>query len=332
MVGWRGLLTANRRPLLRRCESLYGSAADRGEGAPAIGRDSSVGRQITIAYLAVSVRYEEFPRRQFRCSWQRFWRRTLPPPRRSHRSSIGILRRIIRPTISLNDKDCTAKSASTCSSRAARDRALRHSASALATSSSVWPRWRRPSCQKQRGKPDRRHGRLRQFTAWLLLVEELWHRWTEGLCRPQDRRPAGRRGARHVARFRQSNRHRSCVSHLCQYRCDQDAGTQSHAVDIISDFYSEHDLKVAEFGTDLRILPWTSLGINPSGDSIAVNGEYLESHKDVVKAFINMTQRAFAACVKDEEPCLQTLLVDDSLMSAGLTSPTNAISGDASRS
>ena len=85
---------------------------------------------------------------------------------------------------------------------------------------------------------------------------------------------------------------------------------KSHAVDIISDFYNEHDLKVAEFGTDLGFLPWSSLGINPYGNSIVVNGDYLESHKDVVKAFIDVTQRTFAACVKDEEPCLRALLAD----------------------
>jgi NitT/TauT family transport system substrate-binding protein len=88
------------------------------------------------------------------------------------------------------------------------------------------------------------------------------------------------------------------------------AALKSHAVDIISDFYNEHDLKVTEFGADLGFLSWSRIGINPYGNSIVVNGRYLESHKDVVKAFINVTQGAFAACVKDEEPCLRALLAD----------------------
>ena len=88
------------------------------------------------------------------------------------------------------------------------------------------------------------------------------------------------------------------------------AALKSHAVDIISDFYNEHDLKVTEFGADLGFLPWSHLGINPYGNSIVVNGGYLESHNDVVKAFVNVTQNAFAACVKDEEPCLRALLAD----------------------
>jgi len=88
------------------------------------------------------------------------------------------------------------------------------------------------------------------------------------------------------------------------------AALKSHAVDIISDFYNEHDLKVTEFGTDLGFLPWSRLGINPYGNSIVVNGSFLESHNEVVKAFIKVTQNAFAACVKDEEPCLRALLTD----------------------
>jgi len=85
---------------------------------------------------------------------------------------------------------------------------------------------------------------------------------------------------------------------------------KSHAVDIISDFYNEHDLKVAGFGADPGLLPWSSLGINPYGNSIVVNGDYLESHKDVVKSVINVTQRVFAVCAKDEEPWLRALLAD----------------------
>lgn len=92
---------------------------------------------------------------------------------------------------------------------------------------------------------------------------------------------------------------------------------KSHAVDIISDFYNEHDLKVSEFGADLGFLPWSSLGINPYGNSIIVNADYLAAHKDVVKAFVGVTQRAFAACVNDEEPCLQALLADVSGLDMG---------------
>jgi NitT/TauT family transport system substrate-binding protein len=88
------------------------------------------------------------------------------------------------------------------------------------------------------------------------------------------------------------------------------AALKSHAVDIISDFYNEHDLKVTEFGSDLGFLAWREIGINPYGNSIIVNRDYLDGHKEAVKAFIAVTQQAFAACVKDEEPCLKALLAE----------------------
>ena len=53
---------------------------------------------------------------------------------------------------------------------------------------------------------------------------------------------------------------------------------KSHAVDIISDFYNEYDLKVTEFGADLGFLPWSSLEINPYGNPVVVR-DYLESHR-----------------------------------------------------
>lgn len=85
---------------------------------------------------------------------------------------------------------------------------------------------------------------------------------------------------------------------------------KSHAVDIISDFYNEHDLKVRDFGADLGFLAWRSIGVNPYGNSIIVNGDYLKKHRDTVKNFIEVSQRAFAACVKDAEPCLKALFAD----------------------
>jgi len=88
------------------------------------------------------------------------------------------------------------------------------------------------------------------------------------------------------------------------------AALKSHAVDIISDFYNEHDLKVTEFGADLGFQQWRAVGLNPYGNSVLVSGDYLAAHKDTVKAFVAVTQRAFAACVKDQEPCLDALLED----------------------
>ncbi|HZB92227.1 MAG TPA: ABC transporter substrate-binding protein [Stellaceae bacterium] len=88
------------------------------------------------------------------------------------------------------------------------------------------------------------------------------------------------------------------------------ASLKSHAVDIITDFYNEHDLKVRDFGSDLGFLAWRDIGVNPYGNSVIVNGDYLRHHRDVVRSFVEISQRAFAACVKDVDPCLKALFTD----------------------
>lgn len=85
------------------------------------------------------------------------------------------------------------------------------------------------------------------------------------------------------------------------------AALKSKSVDIISDFYNEHDLKAREFGADLGFQPWRELGVNPYGNSIIVNTAFLQANKDRVARFTSVTQRAYEACVKDFEPCLQAL-------------------------
>lgn len=82
---------------------------------------------------------------------------------------------------------------------------------------------------------------------------------------------------------------------------------KSKSVDIISDFYNEHDLKVREFGADLGFLPWRSVGVNVYGNSLVANGAYATANPERVKKFAAVTQRAYAACVKDFAPCLDAL-------------------------
>jgi len=88
------------------------------------------------------------------------------------------------------------------------------------------------------------------------------------------------------------------------------ASLKSRAIDVTTDFYNEHDLKVREFGSDLGFLAWRSIGLNPYGNALIVNGDYLAQHREAVRAFVQVTQRAFAACVKDVEPCLKALMSD----------------------
>ena len=58
------------------------------------------------------------------------------------------------------------------------------------------------------------------------------------------------------------------------------AALKSHTVDIISDFYNEHDLKVIEFGADLGYVNWKDIGLNPYGNSLIVNGAYLAKNPE----------------------------------------------------
>ncbi|MCG6205533.1 ABC transporter substrate-binding protein [Rhodopseudomonas sp. HC1] len=86
------------------------------------------------------------------------------------------------------------------------------------------------------------------------------------------------------------------------------AALKGHSVDIISDFYNEHDRKVIEFGDDLGYVNWKDIGLNPYGNSLIVNGAYLAKSPKVVHDFVTVSQKAFAACVENVDPCLKALL------------------------
>ncbi len=86
------------------------------------------------------------------------------------------------------------------------------------------------------------------------------------------------------------------------------AALKSHAVEIISDFYNSHDIKLREFGSDLGSLNWKEIGLNSYGNSIIVNGAYLAKNPKLAQDFVRITQKAYAACVADFEPCLKVLL------------------------
>ena len=86
------------------------------------------------------------------------------------------------------------------------------------------------------------------------------------------------------------------------------AALKSHTTDIISDFYNEHDLKVIEFGSDLGYLNWKDIGLNPYGNSLIVNGAFLEKNPKLVEDFVKISQKAYSACVADVAPCLKALL------------------------
>lgn len=79
-------------------------------------------------------------------------------------------------------------------------------------------------------------------------------------------------------------------------------------VDIISDFYNGHDVKLRELGNDLGFIRWSEVGINPYGNSFVVNRDYLAKKPEVVRNFVQVTQRAYADCVANQAPCIAALL------------------------
>ena len=86
------------------------------------------------------------------------------------------------------------------------------------------------------------------------------------------------------------------------------AALKSRTVEIISDFYNSHDLKLREFGSDLGSLNWKDIGLNAYGNSLIVNGAFLQKNPKLSEDFVRITQKAYAACVADFEPCLKALL------------------------
>jgi len=86
------------------------------------------------------------------------------------------------------------------------------------------------------------------------------------------------------------------------------SGLKSKAIDITTSFYNIHHIFQRELGADMGFLAWREVGLNPYGNSVIVNAEFLAKQKPVIDKFVKVTQRAFAACVKDPKPCVQALI------------------------
>ena len=83
---------------------------------------------------------------------------------------------------------------------------------------------------------------------------------------------------------------------------------KSKAIDITTSFYNLHHVFSRELGNDMGFLAWREIGLNPYGNSVIVNQAYLAKNKAQIGKFVKVTQRAFAACVKDPKPCVQALI------------------------
>jgi NitT/TauT family transport system substrate-binding protein len=83
---------------------------------------------------------------------------------------------------------------------------------------------------------------------------------------------------------------------------------KSKSIDITTSFYNIHHIFQKELGDDMGFVAWRDVGLNPYGNSVIVNEEFLKKNKPLIDKFVKVTQRAFAACVKEPKPCVQALI------------------------
>jgi NitT/TauT family transport system substrate-binding protein len=83
---------------------------------------------------------------------------------------------------------------------------------------------------------------------------------------------------------------------------------KAKSIDITTSFYNIHHIFQRELGADMGFLAWRDVGLNPYGNSVIVNADFLAKNKPLIGKFVRVTQRAFAACVKDSKPCVQALI------------------------
>ena len=83
---------------------------------------------------------------------------------------------------------------------------------------------------------------------------------------------------------------------------------KSGAIDATTSFYNIHHIFSRELGDDMGYFAWKEHGVNPYGNSIIVNREFLEANRDAVAKFVKVTQAAFHECVATPEPCVQALV------------------------
>lgn len=81
----------------------------------------------------------------------------------------------------------------------------------------------------------------------------------------------------------------------------------SGTIDGTTFFANYHHVMANAFGDDLRWFAWSDMGLNPYGNSIIANGEYLEENRDVVARVVQVLQRAHRYCAENGEECVGVL-------------------------
>jgi len=83
---------------------------------------------------------------------------------------------------------------------------------------------------------------------------------------------------------------------------------RSKSIDVTTSFYNIHHIFQRELGDDMGFVAWRDVGLNPYGNSVVVNADFLAKNKPAIDRFVKVTQRAFAACVANPQPCVQALV------------------------
>ncbi|MBS0337867.1 MAG: ABC transporter substrate-binding protein [Proteobacteria bacterium] len=86
------------------------------------------------------------------------------------------------------------------------------------------------------------------------------------------------------------------------------AALKAKSIDATTSFYNIHHVFQRELGDDMGFLAWRDAGLNPYGNSVVVNADFLKKNKPAIEKFVKVTQKAFAACVADPKPCVQALI------------------------
>lgn len=86
------------------------------------------------------------------------------------------------------------------------------------------------------------------------------------------------------------------------------AGLKAGSFDITTSFYNIHHIFQRELGEDMGFFAWKEYGINPYGNSLIANGEFLAENPEAVAKFVEVSQRAFKFCVENPEPCVDALV------------------------
>src|SRR5947209_2650828 len=83
---------------------------------------------------------------------------------------------------------------------------------------------------------------------------------------------------------------------------------KARTIDATTSFFNLHHVFARELGSDMGFLAWKDAGVNPYGNSIIANGAWLKANRDKADKFVKITQKAFADCVKNTDPCIQALV------------------------